>query len=274
LLSKPFSQGEWKNIIEPFRDLSLMQTWEHAETKARTGRWKIERHVFLNGEQVVGAAQALIWQLPLIRRGIVRINRGPLWRKGDEEEPGILTILLKELHRYWVEKRNMNIQIVPPILEKAAGREMFESAGYQINSQSKNWSSTTIDLTRPEKDIRSSLSGNWRKLLGRVERSGVLCRETRTTESFERFLVEFRKSNLERKLSTSVTDQYLKTMQMILPEDRKMWFFEGWLESEWLGGLLMAQFGDTCMSLALVINDKGRLEHGGYVIHWQAILKM
>ena len=46
LITKSFSQDDWTGIISEFQDLSLMQTWEYGEAKARTGPWEVERTCF------------------------------------------------------------------------------------------------------------------------------------------------------------------------------------------------------------------------------------
>ncbi len=92
---------------------------------------------------------------------------------------------------------------------------------------------------------------------------------------FEDFLSYYEAFLSRKELSTSVTPQLLRQMQALLPDERKMWVFEGRLGHERLGGLLMAGYGDTALALAgSSPSAKGRVVHSGNLVWWQMMLKM
>ena len=80
-----------------------MQTWEYAQAKATIYSWKVERVIFQDGENIVGALQALVKPIPIIGGGLVWINQGPLWRSSTKGDFSLLVKILKEICRYWVE---------------------------------------------------------------------------------------------------------------------------------------------------------------------------
>ena len=67
---RDFGQEEWNDVVSAFDDLSLMQTWEYGEAKAKIGPWKVWRAVFCQDDEVVGAAQATIHTIPFLNRGL------------------------------------------------------------------------------------------------------------------------------------------------------------------------------------------------------------
>lgn len=81
LVTGQFGQRQWTEIVSSFRDLSLVQTWEYGEAKSHTGPWKVERAIFVDGQQLVGAYQAMVRSIPYLGGGLVWINRGPLLAK-------------------------------------------------------------------------------------------------------------------------------------------------------------------------------------------------
>ena len=272
--TREFSQEEWNEIASGFRDLSLMQTWEYGEAKVQTGPWEVERAVFLDGEHTVGAVQAMVRRAPLLNAGLVWINRGPLWRRTEREDTSLLMTMMGQLRDHWVDRRKMYLRIVPPVQKGEMNGNPLAESGYQVAQGSAAWTSAMIDLSKTEDQLRTGLSGNWRKQLNKAERLGVTCVPGRSQDLFDALLGGYDNFLSSRGLSTSVTPQLLRRLQLLLPEKRKMWIFEGRLGSQLLGSLLVACYGDTCMYLALALNDAGQAAHAGYVMHWASIVTM
>jgi peptidoglycan pentaglycine glycine transferase (the first glycine) len=273
LITKAFSQDDWTKIISEFQDLSLMQTWEYGEAKARTGPWEVERTIFLEDDRVIGAAQAMVRPLPWLA-GLVWINRGPLWRRGADQAPGAFPAMLVELRRYWVDERRLYLCLAPPFSSEEADPSLIEAPGYSWIPDTPGWSSAIVDLSGSVEQLRQALSKNWRKQLNKAERLGVQCVAGRSAALFENCLSSYQAHLSSKEFDTSVSPELLQELQHQLPEDRKMWVFEGRYENEPLGSLLVAGYGDTCMLLALGLNEKGKEVHGGYLMHWQALVKM
>jgi hypothetical protein len=275
LAPKDFSQQEWTTLVNGFQDLSLMQTWEYGEAKAYTGPWRVVRLGFWEGDVPVGACQAMVRILPLGRRGLVWINQAPLWRHpGEAGDPALLAALLAELRRYWVEERRMYLRLALPLEDDQGGENFSPPPGYAWVPGAGGWASARLDLSPGVEELRAGLSRNWRKQLSRAERQGITARVDRSPELFDRFLENYGVFLGRKGLRTSLTTEFLRELQNLLPEARHLWVSEGWQGSAYLGSLLLAGYGDTSMFLALALSDAGELAHGGFVIHWQAILAM
>jgi lipid II:glycine glycyltransferase (peptidoglycan interpeptide bridge formation enzyme) len=274
LVTKSFSQDEWTEIISEFPDVSLMQTWEYGEAKARTGPWEVERTIFLEDNRLIGAAQAMVRPLPWLGGGLVWINRGPLWRREPDPVPGFFAARLVELRRYWVEERRMYLCLAPPVPIEKADSSQVKAPGYNWIPGTTGWSSAMVDLSDSVEQLRQGLSKNWRKQLNKAERLGVRCLAGRSAGLFENFLSNYKVQLSSKQIDTNLTTQLLQELQCLLPDERKMWVFEGRYGDEALGSLLVAGYGDTCILLALGLNEKGREVHGGYLMHWQALVKM
>ncbi len=180
LVARAFPQNEWDNLVSGFHDLSLMQTWEYAEAKARTGPWKVERLIFVDGEYTVGAVQAMVRQIPGIGGGLVWINQGPLWRKQSEGDVSALVAMLSELRRYWVDERHMYLRITPPIYEGELDVTVIQASGYDLADGVAGWASAIVDLSKSEEQLRKDLRIKWRGDLNSAERHEVSCVDGRS----------------------------------------------------------------------------------------------
>ncbi len=275
LVNREFSQEEWLEIVMRFQDLSLMQIWEYAQAKVEMSSWKVERIIFQDGENIIGAAQALVRSIPFIGGGLVWINQGPLWRISENGDFSLLAEMLKEISRYWVEEKHFYVRIVPPVYNEKIIIEELQHIGYHLVGKSSGWSSARIDLSKSEKQLRKQFKQKWRTALNGSERSGVSCVTGRSKQLLEEFLSHYDPFLKKKDLSTPITPQFLLKLQSLLPDERKAWIFEGRIEGELLGGLLVMGYGDTCIALAgSNPNAKGRELSSGNLVWWRAILKM
>lgn len=266
LETKDYSQNEWHQIASQFDDLSLIQTWEYGEAKSRTGGWGVVRHIFLQGREVIGAAQAVIKRVPLFNQGLVWINRAPLFqRSGVDPDFILLQEMLKALRQYWVDQRKMYLRVAPPV------DEMTSTPLHLIpNSQ---WMSAVIDLTRSPEQLRYGLDKKWRNCLTKAEKSG-LTYESGTDEVHMSELIEDYRALIARKDFSSVTPEFLLVLQTILPPDRKMVVLRGRRGAERLGSILIARYGDTAEYLIGAVSIPGRLLNAGQFLLWNAMVQM
>ena len=76
---RSLSEAEWYECLSQFDDATIYQT--HAYGAVRWGQDKLSHAVIRRDGEVVGAAQAVIYKIPVIQAGIAYIPWGPLWRK-------------------------------------------------------------------------------------------------------------------------------------------------------------------------------------------------
>lgn len=270
--TKMFTQEEWTGLVSDFRDLSLIQTWEYGEAKARTGPWKVERAVFLHGDRIVGACQAMVRVLPFLGRGVVWINRGPLWRRLDEEpDVSVLSAILVELRRYWVEERGMYLLIAPLLYREEAFPAPFPPSGFAWLEAVTGWASARIDLSLPLGELRRLLQPKWRNCLKKAERLGLASEVGHNNRVFLQVMAEYQKMLEQKGYQPSLTPSLIDQWQKLLGEDRKLWGMIGKQGEERLGAILIARYGNTCEYLIGAVNEAGRAANVNYLLLWQAI---
>lgn len=274
IVVQEFSQEEWNKTVSSFEDLSLMQTWEYAEAKAKDTSWKVERLTFMDGGRVVGAAQAMVRFVPTRRSGLVWISRGPLWRSEISSTPATGVALLDALRRHWVTERGMYLRVLPTFLESEVPAGSFTQINYQPAEGSVHWSSARIDLTQPEETLRARLQQKWRNGLNKSERQAISI-ETGTSESlFNELLAEYERMLDRKAFGSVVTPDLLRRLQQILPDDRKLWSVVARQREQRLGAVLIARYGQACEYFVGAINDAGKALNAGQLLLWQAICQM
>lgn len=272
--SREFGGEEWNAVVAGMDSLSLMQTWEFAEAKARTAKWRASRAVFLRGTEIVGAVQCVIRELPLIERGLVWVNRAPLFADGLGEDAETRIAVLDELRRYWTEKKKMYLRMAPPFRASESNYSLLERAGYTRALTTDGWASDLLDLTMTEDALRKNLDGKWRNMLSKAERSGVTSEIGSTPELMAELMGDYEVLLARIGPDASLSPALLRELQSLLPADRKMVVLAGRQAGRKLGSILISVYGDTCMYLVGAVNEDGRKLNANYHLIWSAIREM
>lgn len=271
LLIENFAQDDWNRLVGGFPALSLGQCWEYAEAKARTGPWRVERGLFLDGDQPVGAFQALLRHLPVgLPGGLVWINRGPLWRGGESAQ---FLEMMGSLRGHYADKRGMYLRVAPPVPAGASAAGDMRAVGLAETGTS-GWASAVLDLTPPEEDLRRNLKSRWRASLNHGERSGMEIRSGTQGEVFTAFLAEHDRLIADKGFAASVTGELLAALQDLSPIDRKMEVFSACRQGVTVASVLMAKYGNACEYLAGNLGAEGRRLNAGQFVLWRAIMAM
>jgi len=271
--TRNFSQEEWHEITSQFDDVNLIQLWEYGEVKARLQGWRVVRHVWYDGDIVMGAAQAMVKLVPFIKKGGVWINRAPLWqRRGQSPDLSMLNEMLRTLKLYWVDERKMYLRIAPTLLDDEKNRTLLANAGFSAVPDSQ-WISARIDLRQSDDALRENLRSNWRNHLAQAERSGILYYIDVSSTLFDELVCEYRKFLLKKRLYISVTPEFIARLQSTLPQDRKMWIISGRINGKFLGAILLARYGKSVEYLVGVVNDEGKKFNAAQYLLWYAIIE-
>ena len=274
LLVRDFEQNEWVEIVSQFQDLSLLQTWEYGLAKAQTGSWKVQRGIFLEDEHVVGAFQALVRTIPGLRRGLVWINRGPLWERDGNANSSLLLRMIEELRRYWVDQRHMYLRVAPSSREGQIEPKSFQEIGYRLDESLSGWASARVDLFQSMEALRGQLQQKWRNCLNKAEKLGLVVESGSGTILFEDFLAEYSRMLADRRYHSSVTSVLLSHLQALLPPERKLWVLAARQGERVLGGILITKYGEAVEYLAGSVNEDGRRVNVGQLLLWRALCEM
>lgn len=256
------NRAAWQAAADPFLDKSLMQDWAFGQAKAATGPWRAERGVFFARNEIVGAVQTMIRDLPLVGGGLVWINRGPLWRKAADQSPDHLAALLEVLRGRW-EAGGYYLRVAPPI-EGAFAAPRFDSTGMP------GWASARVDLSPPPDVLRAHLQQKWRNALNKAERGDLIV--SSGTDSVSVFNTGFTRFLAEKKFATSVTPDLLERMQEELPPENKLVAHVAQAGNALAGGALIARYGETAEYLAGFATEAGHGLNVGQILLWRAML--
>jgi hypothetical protein len=216
----------------------------------------------------------MIREIPFTNRGVVWINRGPLWRKNSLDDALRLLEMLRALREYWVTDRSMYLLVAPPLYKDEIGTELLSGYGFAPSHRSEEWASARIALDLPLEELRRNLDKKWRNCLGKAERSGLLCRSGTEDSIVEYILREYAGILRHKKLRGAADPDLLRGYQTLSGEHNKLRGFIAYNGDEGLGGVLVARYGNTCEYIVGAVTDKGKSLDAGNFLLWQAISSM
>lgn len=263
-------EAEWSELIEGYRDLSLLQTWAYGEAKAATGSWRPERGVFARAGKPVGTFQALVRCVP--GGGLAWINRAPLWRRADGNaaaEPPVLAAMLVALQREYVEKRGLYLRIAPALGDDEAAKVDFAAAGFTALG-TPGWASAALDLAPDLGELRRHLHQKWRNALNKAERAGMEVRAGNDGMVWDDFLALHRRFTASRG-EVGVDAGLIVALQACLPHTRRMTALVAYKDGMPAAGALLARYGRCAEYLAGNSTVEGRAAAAGQLLLWRAI---
>jgi hypothetical protein len=260
---------EWRALTDDVPGSSLLQTWEYGDAKARTSAWRAERGRIVNGDRTIGVAQALVRPLPFGLGGLVWVNRGPLAVSGGDTRERF-DDLAGALHRHYAAERGLCLRIAPPLADGAVDAARIGALGFSPTA-TLGWASSRLDLNRPLDDVRAALNRKWRGHLNRAERSPLTLRLGDGGAEFSAFLKAHEATVTGKGFDTSVTCDFLRALQDLLPAERKMTVINAYDGDAHAGSVLLTYYGATAEYLAGNTSHEGRKLGAGQLMLWRAL---
>jgi len=268
------SQQQWHGIISGFTDTNLIQLWEYGSTKRELQGWQMVHHIFCVDGKLVGAAQAMVKYIPLVRRGVVWINRAPLWQVNERvNDLSLLSPMLEALSHYWVQERGMYLRVAPTMFDTEEARALVERAGFHVLDDTQ-WFSARVDLQKPIEILRADLEKKWRNCLKKAEALGVVYTIGNAPHDMTRLVEDYEVFLKQKDFSTAVTPGFVAYLHGLLPHDRKMWVLTAMCDRHHLGSILLASYNSTVEYLVGALSEDGKRVNAGQYLLWNGIREM
>ena len=266
-------ETEWNALLAQFDDATIYQT--HAYGAVRWGNDKLSHAIVRRNGEIVGAAQAIIYKVPLIPAGIAYVPWGPLWRiKGEGASTDNLAGIIAGLKEEYCAKRGLLLRMSPCIIEEINGNQLsnlFQDTGYIRDLQIAPYHTLMVDLAREPGEIRKKLDQKWRNQLNRSEKNGLEVIEGTSDDLYDIFL-KLQKEMQDRKQYKPTVD-YVEfgEIQSKLPESMKMHIVICNYDGQPVTATIGAAIGDRGIYMLGATGDIGMKQKSAYLSQWKMI---
>ena len=190
---------EWDGWLAGFEGRGVRQS--NAWAAHKTGGWKPERFVLLDGGRPAAMALALTRRAPLGAATLAWINAGPLFR-----DAAALRALLDGLVAKFSRVPRAVVRVAPRVPATPEIEAALRGAGFVPARAALDSGRTVIvDLAKSLEDLRAGLDRKWRNQLKKAEAASPVF-ETGSDRAFlKRFLALHEETRGRKKLDDGIT---------------------------------------------------------------------
>ena len=266
------TRDEWSALLRLFDDATIIQSWDFAEVIC--SKQQVSRLILRRRGDVVGLSQARIVTLPVLKRGIAHVERGPIWRRrGETAEPQIFAALLTALREEYAVRRKLILRIAPNIAGDVDVKpeNILVEAGFKRDFNDRENRTIIKDISLPLPDIRMTLNRNWHRYLNRAERNFLEIREGTSVQYYAEFLPVYRELLRRKGLTPYIDIDRWIMLQEIIPDAEKPNILVVYHEGKAVAGLVVSSLGNTGFPIVAATNSAGLKLFASYLMHWRAI---
>lgn len=259
------SETEYQALFGQVDFRHMTQAWAFGEAKRATN-WRPRRLAIRRGGEPVAICQVLDRKVACLRV-FARINLGPMMLAGHADES---MDVLRAIRSRWRYLRNGALLIAPAVLYSDEGVQALKAMGFRLRNQFR-WTSSRLDLTRSEADLRKSLAATWRNRLKNSERQGLRFVAGSSPADME-WMVRKHIEHVEEKGFDGPSPTLLRALYRAAPSDFMVFRAEHAGSS--VAGMVAYRFGDTAHYYVGWFGPEGRCWNAGNFLFWNASLEL
>jgi dTDP-4-amino-4,6-dideoxygalactose transaminase len=261
------STAEWGSYLAKAGVSNLLQTWAYGAAKSASGRWRVQRLLFLQRQRPVAIAQVLYLQIGFLK--ICRINRGPLFL---DTNPAVVAGVMQELGRRFCIRHCSILSISPELELGGQALVILENLRY-IRRKAVPWASVVLDLRRDIADIRAALDSKWRNMLNFAERSGMELDCSFARERLE-WMIERHRENMQLKNYEGPAPEFLEELGRAMEQETPMIVMTALHHGKRVAGICIAPHGNSSTYLLGWNSDEGRDLKANNFLLWNATVQL
>jgi hypothetical protein len=261
--------ASWERLVAGFGDASYDQT--NAYGAHLWGDHRLSHLVLTRDEEVVAAAQVVILQPPLLRRGLAYVKFGPLWlRKDAPAEPQVLEAVLEALKSEYAVRRGLLLTVLPPPhpVEHDRWQSCLDAAGFRRRRQLADPNRYIVDLSIGREAQLRSLQHKWRYNLNKSLVHDVTMRRVDREAGLEAFGALYRSMVARKGFVDQSNIGTLPALLSKLPATMHPRVYVGEHAGRPTVGAVVGMVGDTAYYLFGASDERALALKAGYALQW------
>lgn len=266
------SNSLWDKHVANFEDISCEQTSAFA-----VNRWGHERTRFAIFEyhgKVIAGACIVVFQVPVLGRGVAYVKFGPVWRHRHylhsmETYQHVVRLLQTSL----AHEEGHALVIVPRPHPEMLGFEQTEllAAGFELASQNRDPNRYFVNLSMDKESQLKNLGQKWRYNLKRANKNNLQVHRVEVGDAEKIFESLHSEMASRKKFHSTDPISAISEMMSSLPKKFKPTIFLAESEGQPVAGAVIMNCGDVAYYLFGASNEKALPLRAGYALQWEII---
>jgi peptidoglycan pentaglycine glycine transferase (the first glycine) len=257
-LNEITDQSAWDELVSNHPWGHPLQLWGWGEAKRANG-WMVHRLALTQGDDVIAAAQILLWHIPRTNYNIAYIPRGPIVDPDSPERDALLLYLAD-----WSRDHEALYLRIEPAWKNVALPNSWRRGRNQIQLAQ----TYTIDLEKSEDELLEPMTKKHRQYIRKAERDGITIERS---TNIEPMLKLYQETALRAGFGLH-PDQYYTDLMQQLGDHNYLYYAKA--EGVPVAFLWLAAGGSTAYELYGGVNVTGQELKANYYLKWYAINQM
>jgi lipid II:glycine glycyltransferase (peptidoglycan interpeptide bridge formation enzyme) len=259
------NESEWQALFSTVGFPHMTQTWAFGEAKRAT-QWRPRRIAITLGAEAIAICQVLyktVAGLPVV----ARINLGPMPLVGQLEKAVDVHQAIRD---HWRHFFHGVLLIAPAVPYSDENQKSLKAMGFRLRTQFR-WTSSRVDLTPYEGDIRKSLTSKWRNQLNKSEQQGLQFWANTLPTDVE-WIIRRHVENTVRKGFSGPSPEFLWALYKAAPAHFHV--FKATHGGQPVAGMVAYRFGEVAHYYVGWNGVDGRRLNAGNFLLWNASLEL
>jgi peptidoglycan pentaglycine glycine transferase (the first glycine) len=258
-------RATWDSYVAASPYGHILQSWEWGDIKERTG-WRAIRLALCRGEEIQGAAQVLVRQLPYRAGTLAYVPKGPVI---DYQDPAAVAAMIGALTDLASRERVISLKLEPEVLEPSpAAAELF-GLGLVPAPPVQMRSSIWVDLSYPETEIMARQKQKTRYNIRLAGKKGVTVSEGQI-EDLDSWYGMYLATARRDGFSVHDLEYYRVVLQTLQPRGMARLLLAHH-EGDLLAGIIVFAFGRTGQYMYGASSNEKRNLMAPYLVQWEGM---
>lgn len=256
---------EWRGYLARAKNTNWMQSWAYAQATFATEYFKTRIALITHKEKLV--AMMSVQEIKIGPLHFVNLKRGPLWFEKPTEE--MFLEFAKTFRKEFPKSLGQRLRWIPEFEIEKETLGALKDIGFKLHRHT--FTTSWIDLSQSEDELRKNLHQKWRNCLNKSLRSPLEIKIDNTNQKFSLFM-EYFKQHVRVKKYQAPSERFLQIEFKELSRQADQYFIWAYVNAEPVAAIAVVTQGQTACYRLGWTTDVGRKYNAHYALLWQALL--
>ncbi|AZZ35579.1 hypothetical protein CIK05_01780 [Bdellovibrio sp. qaytius] len=261
----PRTLKEWREYLARAKNTNWMQSWAYAQATFATEYFKTRIALVIHENKPV--AMMSVQEIKIGPLHFVNLKRGPLWFEQPTET--IFLEFAKTFRQEFPKSLGQRLRWMPEFEMKEETLGELKNIGFKLHQHT--FTTSWVDLTQSEDDLRKNLQQKWRNCLNKSLRSPLEIKVDHSNKNFPLFM-EFFKAHVQKKNYQAPSERFLQIEFKELSQQSDQCFIWAYLDGVPAAAIAIVSQGKTASYRLGWTTDQGRKHNAHYALLWKALL--
>ena len=272
---KSLSRSEWQSLAPTYTDYNYQQTLGYLETIAKSQNSRLELVGVYEKADLRGIAGVRIKHIPILNSGMAYLAGGPLVRR-PQVELSVFTQVTNTLARHYALAQNYFLRLAAPIWNSSTVSDqisILEKQGFSQNTFLPPYSTSLLDLSIGEEQLKKNFHKKWRYLLNASLRNELSIRTGTIERYYEEFFTLFEAHKDRKGFKVNLEPDFYRQVERASAEKQNYMVQLVEQNGVVIAGHIGSYVGDTAVYLFGASTAQGNAVGAPYLLQFQAIRK-